>query len=283
MGSSTVAVVFATVGGLSDAGKFAAFHALKSPAVTARVVAMSSGAEAERRPAGGAGFHLDVAGPVRDVGAEALEALGSADVLELDVNAQDVAGSLGMVFDGADAVVACVGSREPLYPIWMAAGVQAVVDGVRRAGVKRLVVQSSIAHADDFLPVKFQLRDLKYVARAMWYERGKSIVSRDAIKEDFRRMEALVAATSADEIDYLLVRPVGLNPREAAGGRVAALQHNQQGKLKLSLSKPDAGAYLLEQALRPTLHRTIVSIGPPADGAMDSILPLAFESVRADN
>ena len=100
-----IAVVYG-YSGMGDVGKYALKHALKAPGVTVKAIAMASRATAEPD------FDADA-----DVQPEALQlelkdALKDVETAKIVIEDNDAQSQLEAQFEGVDAVIACVGSRQ---------------------------------------------------------------------------------------------------------------------------------------------------------------------------
>jgi len=63
-------------------------------------------------------------------------------------------------------------------------------------------------------------------------------------------------------LDFVLVRPMGLTPSELPQGFCDRLLSREDGgTLEFMLSKSDAAAFMLKEALYPTIHSKAVTIG----------------------
>ena len=153
-----------------------------------------------------------------------------------------------------DAVIACVGSRQPgrtfpeLKARWCKEGAEMVSSAMRTTGVQRLVLLSSFGIHDDFTPFSF--------IKVLWGSM-LSTVLRQA-KKDLHAMEDCIAAS---DLDYVLVRAMGLTPDEPPAGKWKVLTASGQGGIKISIAKSDVAEFMLKEALDARFHRQPVTIG----------------------
>mmetsp|Transcript_20662 Transcript_20662/g.50021 ORF Transcript_20662/g.50021 Transcript_20662/m.50021 type:complete len:109 (+) Transcript_20662:561-887(+) len=75
---------------------------------------------------------------------------------------------------------------------------------------------------------------------------------------DLTRMEAVVEESG---LDYLLVRPMGIDPSEKPTGSFQLIKKSGEGGLPMTVSKEDVADFMLDEALLPTLHQAAVTIG----------------------
>lgn len=123
-----------------------------------------------------------------------------------------------------------------------------IAQAMQANGVQRLVLLSSFGINDDFLPFG--------VINVLWGAMLNTTLRQP--KKDLYAMEACVTAT---ELDYVLVRSMGLTPEEPPAGKWKTLTGKGQGTLGLSISKSDVAQFMLNEVLQPSLHRQPVTIG----------------------
>jgi hypothetical protein len=92
---------------MGDVGKYALAHALKATGVNVRPIAMTSRATADPN------FDIEVDVFPEELKIELKKALGDIKPAKLVVEDEDTTAQLEAQFDGVDAVIACVGSRQP--------------------------------------------------------------------------------------------------------------------------------------------------------------------------
>lgn len=125
------------------------------------------------------------------------------------------------------------------------------------ASDKRLVFVSAVATDKKRIP----WTPLSY-ARVMWYALTAGYVGKpsnmDKIGPDFVAAEAIVRASG---LDYLIARPMALNP--ACQGRNkwrTAPLDDAKARLGPFIAKEDMGRFLLHEALQLSLHRAEVHV-----------------------
>ncbi|KAJ8610865.1 hypothetical protein CTAYLR_009147 [Chrysophaeum taylorii] len=247
MSSKGITVVYATRGGMGDVGKFAALHAL-AHGNNVRVVALSSGKE----EGSDLGCDVDVTdADLRDDVKRRLEA-AQHEFSHVDVDDPDEARTaLEGALENTGAVVACVGNRQISMSRWGGAAMEILVGAMGTKGVKRLVLLSSFGLTDDNVSGY-------WIVRVMWAAMLRTILG--TARRDLLQLEA--AATSSD-LDYLIVRPVGLDPRAPPKGTWTIIRSNDRGSIPgLSISKSDVGTFMLQEAQNPTLHNETLLIVP---------------------
>lgn len=130
--------------------------------------------------------------------------------------------------EGADAVVVTVGGAKGVRR-QRTAVTRAVITAMAGAGVRRLVVQSSLGAGDSGAQMPLALRLLMKVLLA-------------APLADHDEQEAAVRASG---LDWTIVRPTGLTTKPGTG-RWRALQVGEPGTLGGTIPRADLAAYLLE-------------------------------------
>jgi len=276
----TVAVLYATTGGMGDVGKFAVALSKQQRDLglgepfEVRAIAVSVGGDATRTGTATGigsnvepdlGISLDVQDA--DVGSKTENILNDMrdEIVAVDVAAESAETEIGELLEGVDAVVSCLGDRQvELGTRWCALGTRKVIGAMTTKKVPRLVCLSSFGIGKDCMKSSF--------IKVAW---GLMLrTSMRAVRRDLTAMETAVVegstssgssstSSSSSDLDYLLVRPVGLTPSEPERGfcdRVLS-KHDHGGRLHIFMSKVDAARFLLEEALAPTLHRRGVTIG----------------------
>lgn len=153
----TIAVIYGTNagGGFGDVGKYVLAHALKAPGVVVKPIAMTSRATAEPN------FDIEADVEPEELQQQLKDALKGISPAKLVVEDEDTTAKLEEQFQGVDAVVACVGSRQPgrkfpaLKSRWCELGAKKVEAAMTAKGVNRLVLLSSFGIGQDFVPFSF--------------------------------------------------------------------------------------------------------------------------------
>jgi hypothetical protein len=78
---------------------------------------------------------------------------------------------------------------------------------------------------------------------------------------DLTEMERACKATNANEIDYLLVRPVGLGEDVKPVNKWLLQKKKYEEVLHFDMAKLDCARYMVEEAIHPTRKREAVVIG----------------------
>lgn len=143
---------------------------------------------------------------------------------------------------GADAVVVTVGGAKGVHH-HRAAVTGSVIQAMEAAGVRRLVVQSSLGAGDSGSLMPAPLRLLM-----------KAVLAAPLADHDDQE-----SAVMRSNLDWTLVRPTGLTDRPATGS-TRALRTGQKGKLGGSISRDDLAAYLLGALEDDALIGTAVGI-----------------------
>jgi len=237
----TVAILFGIKGGLSDVGKFAAQHALKMPGVTVRPIALSLEAEE------GNDFSIQV--DVKDEGAQMqLQNTFSGIQYEtLDIGDPSAQGKLEVAFKGVDAVVSCIGNRQN-HAKWCTLGSQKITTAMKAAKAKRIIQLSSMGVGDDYLPLSL----IKVLWGCMLSTTHRSVY------KDLVEMEATVMSSN---LDFVIVRPMGIDPAEKPMGTWKILTKRGEGNLPITCAKQDVALFMVTEALNPSLHKTFITIG----------------------
>jgi hypothetical protein len=240
-----VAVVFGKIGGLSDCGAYAALHAFQDDGVDVRVIALS--AEASEGPFDG--VNVDVKDEAEK--ARVRDTFKQIPVTSIDVFDDGAQSQLEAALDGVEAVVSACGNRQPFKSRHLALSAQKVTRAMIAKRVNRLVQLSSFGIGESHLPTSFIMK--------FW-----NCLLATVIRSGRRDLYAMESVVSSSELDYLLVRPVGVDPEAQGIGSWVALTEATSEQHDLSVSKSDVGKFMLQEALAPTLHTTAVTLCQPA-------------------
>jgi hypothetical protein len=248
MKTKTVAILYATKGGMGDVGKFAMTLAeLDEPPLPCNIRPIALSIEDS---SGGKDKGLEVDVEDLEWKEKTGKILGTMEksILKIDVSKDSAEAEIGAAIEGVDAVISCLGNRQPQMERWCSLGTRKVVGAMKTKNINRLVTLSSMGIGEDFLKTtpltilwSFLLRTLLRSAR-----------------KDLIEMEREVRESN---LDYVLVRPVGLSPPELPQGSCDQLLSKEDGKLGFMLSKSDAAGFMLREALEPTILGKAVTIG----------------------
>lgn len=167
---------------------------------------------------------------------------GVRDVTGDALNAEVVRSALA----GADAVVVTVGGSSG-SDRHRAEVIRSVIAGMHEAGVRRLVVQSSLGVGDsmDLMPAPARLFARTVLARAL---------------ADHAEQEAAVAASG---LDWTVVRPGGLTDAPATGAWIA--QETAEGRsMQSRISRADVATYVVGILDDPATFGRALALGTDA-------------------
>lgn len=134
---------------------------------------------------------------------------------------------LAAALAGADAVVVCVGGAKGVDH-QRSAVTRAVIAAMQAAGVRRLVVQSSLGAGDSGSQLPGAIG---------W-------ITKLVLKGPLADHDEQEAAVTASGLDWTIVRPTGLTNRPGTGSWLA-LEPTEEGTLKGSITRQDLAAMLL--------------------------------------
>lgn len=170
--------------------------------------------------------------------------------------------SLQQHFRGADAVVSCLGNRQPglfepeLKQGWVAAAGNAMaIRAMQQHGVQRVVAVSSVGVEEDWPPMEF-FWIAKVILSALFVTPG---LVRKAFW-DLTHAERAYRQTDS-RVDFLIVRPVGLGDEVVPVGTWQLQKEKYKDTVGGNMAKMDCARYMVQEALKPTKHRTAVVIG----------------------
>jgi len=251
MKTKTIAILYATKGGMGDVGKFAMTLAGLDldPSLSCNILPIALSVEGSSEGAD-KGLEVDVEDlTLKEQTKRRLRAI-EGDILKIDVSKDSAEVEIGDALEGAgvDAVISCLGNRELSMERWCSLGTRKVVGAMKTKNIQRLVSLSSMGIGKDFL---------KTTPLTILWKVMLGTVLRSARKD----MYALESEVRESDLDFALVRPVGLAPSEPPRGSCNQLLSRDDGTLQFMLSKSDAAGFLLREALAPTLHGREVTIG----------------------
>lgn len=246
MMTKTVAIIYATKGGMGDVGKFAVTLSKleQSLACNIRPVALSIESSSEGTDKG---FEVDIVDLELKQKTEKL--LGSLEdsILKIDVAKDSAEKEIADAIEGADAVISCIGNRQ-FMERWCWLGTKKVVGAMKAKKIQRLVSLSSFGIGNDFIKTS--------AITVVWRTMLRTVLR--SARKDIIRMEKEVRESG---LDYTIVRPVGLSPEEPSQGSCDQLLSKEDGNLDISISKSDAAVFMLKEALEPSIHGKEVTIG----------------------
>ena len=248
---ATIAIFFSS-GAFGDCARHAILHALDDERV-AKILVYSS----ERNLPS-----LDEAnwkcGCRKDHGAEMKKSPNFDQKVQLttvDVtDAEEMTNGDKVDLSGVDAVISGLGNRQMFIGDRVARkGTKNIVVAMRDASVQRIVAMSSMGVNED-KPCMEWRSEGKFMAALF------KTVSRREYK-DIAGMEKDLMATDDSDINYLLVRPVGLGEECVPRDEYFIQKKKFEDVLGPNMAKMDVGKFLLEEALDPTFERRAVVIG----------------------
>jgi len=248
MMTKTVAILYATKGGMGDVGKFAITLSKIEPSLSCNIVPIALSIENSSEGTD-KGLEVDVVDQP-DLKKATEELLGDfeSSILKIDVAKDSAEQDIADAIAGSDAVISCLGNRQPSMERWCSMGTQKVIAAMKAKKVERLVSLSSFGIGDDYLKTS--------AISILWRGMLRTILR--SCRKDLVSLEKTVRASG---LDYVLVRPVGLTPEEPPQGSCDHLLSKEDGNLDILMSKKDAAAFMLSEALDPTIHNKEVTIG----------------------
>eukprot|EP00536_Pseudo-nitzschia_multiseries_P008290 jgi/Psemu1/241041/estExt_Genewise1.C_2090042 len=243
----TVAVLYATKGGMGDVGKFIVALSLAQDNDDGGTCTSTSTTEITNTDLG---LSLDVEDPDLRTSTEQILENARDEITKIDAGDDSAEERIGELLEGVDAVISCLGSRQSELGRWCALGTKKVIGAMATKKIRRLVCLSSFGIGRDFMKPSF--------IKITW-----GIMLRTSLRGVYRDLNAMEKAVRESDLDYLLVRPVGLTPSEPQRGSCDTIvsKNDHGGHLEIFMAKPDAARFLLGEALGPTLHRGAVTIG----------------------
>jgi len=246
---TTVAILYATRGGMGDVGKIAMMLADRNEAFRSscnvRPVALSMEGSTEGTDKG---LQVDVEDLQLKADIEKVLDTMEEKIVKIDISKDSAEEEIGDAIESADAVISCLGNRQPKMERWCSLGTEKVVAAMKAKKIPRLVSLSSMGIGKDGLRTSLLTLFWRFLLHTFLRSARKDLMG---LEETVRN----------SDLDFVLVRPVGLTPSEPPQGSCDRLLSKEDGNLQFMLSKSDAAAFLLGEALAPTTHGRAVTIG----------------------
>lgn len=84
---------------------------------------------------------------------------------------------------------------------------------------------------------------------------------RTIIRSDIRDLNKAEKIVKGSSSDYLIVRLAGLSPPLQPDGQWRIITELSNDKDKVEIAKTDVAAFMLQEALKPTLSKTAKTVG----------------------
>ncbi|KAI2507432.1 NAD(P)H-binding protein [Fragilaria crotonensis] len=167
--------------------------------------------------------------------------------------------TLASHFEGAGAVISCLGNRQMTLGDRVGGeGSAVVVKAMNLHKIRRAIVISSIGVGDDWPPLEFS-----------WAGKIMACIFLTCGRSDYKDL-TLVESTFQDSqnIDYLFVRPAGLAEDVVPKGHWYVQKEKHKDKsMSILLAKLDCARFMVEEAINPTRSKTAAVVGSPLPNA----------------
>lgn len=261
-------IVLYGIGGLSDVGRHAILAALEHEDVISKVTVITEYPELLDETNWECGCEEPHTNPSKDE-----KYKDKVEVVAIDSWFNSHEELLTQHFKGADAVISCIGHRQPgwKYPelikkgLVAAAGNKQVIEAMKQNNVKRAVVMSSVGIQEDWPAMEWH-----WSGKIMgWLFKGpckKSFKDLNEMEEAYKKNNDKTESDN-DGIDYLFIRPVGISEDAIPKGKWKIQQEKyKDSTLGMNMAKFDVARYMVQEALiSPTKHKTGVVIGADDD------------------
>mmetsp|Transcript_23956 Transcript_23956/g.41002 ORF Transcript_23956/g.41002 Transcript_23956/m.41002 type:complete len:266 (+) Transcript_23956:137-934(+) len=162
-------------------------------------------------------------------------------------------------FEGASAVVSCLGHRQPgwKYKELIKKGLIAydgnkqVIVAMEEAKVDRVVTISSFGINGD--------KDWPH-----WAGKLMKLFFRTFMRKSRKDLEKMENAYTASSLDYLFVRPVGIGEEVVPVGEYYLQEPGNKNKEEMvggNMAKMDVARFMVDEAVHPTLHKCSKTVG----------------------
>ena len=173
-------------------------------------------------------------------------------------NKDDVEGKVDL--SDVDAVISGIGNRQIFFGDRVARkGTRNVVKAMNKASIDRIVAMSSMGVNEDKPCME-------------WRSEGKvmTVLFNTICRREYNDIAGMEKDLRATDLNYLLVRPVGLGEDCDPRGEYFIQKKKYEDALGPNMAKNDVGRFLLDQVLAPTYDKRAVVIGADPKEAYDS-------------
>ena len=174
-----------------------------------------------------------------------------------------------------DAVVSGLGNRQ----IWLGdrvarQGTRNIVAAMKRTNsCRRLIVMTSMGINEDKPGLE-------------WRSEGKfmAFLFRTICRQEYNDLAGMEndLLNEANDLDYVLVRPLGLGERCIPRGEYFLQQQKGRDVLGPNMAKSDVGQFLLDQVIAPTYMKQAVVIGADPKEAYLSFMEAGMDAKKTE-
>jgi len=160
-------------------------------------------------------------------------------------------------FEGADAVISCLGHRQPGIQKGLVAydGNKQIIQAMQEAKVDRAVVITSFGLKGCNNPWPH------------WVAKVLKIMLKTVARKARKDLESMEELYVASPLDYLFVRPTGISAEcKPAGQCYIQDPGNKKKVVGMDTAKIDVARFMVDQAIDPTFHKTSKTVGAEPRG-----------------
>lgn len=158
-----------------------------------------------------------------------------------------------------DAVLICMGNRqiELLHPECISMiGAQSILQAAQVNGIRRVILLSSVGISEDWPPMEWspEGRRLESLFRTVCWPQFQDLTGAERAIQ--------TAAQENTDFDFLIVRTVLLiDTVVPCGTWLLQMQKYESNHPSDCLAKMDCARFMVQEAIRPTIHNRAVTIG----------------------
>ena len=243
-------VILYGIGGLSDVGRHAILAAMERKDVS-KITVLTEFPELLDVSNWECGCPEPHTNPCGDKGGDE-----RVTAIKIESHQQD----LSEHFKDADAVVSCLGHRQPGWinkdlkkrGVIATSGNKQVMQALEKAGGmdKRVVVMSSVGIQEDWPPFEMH-----------WAGKIMKLLFITNTRKPFNDLNDMEVMYKESSLDYLFVRPAGLGEEVVPSGKWMLQKEKYKDPIGMNMAKLDCARYMVQEALEPTRHKSAVTIG----------------------
>jgi hypothetical protein len=246
--SLTNLAVFFSKGAFGDCARHSILHALEDERVGKIRIYSSSP------------YLLDekwwMCGCKQDHGAE-LKTSKNVDKIErIQIDPTDRKAMESLDLTGTDAVISGLGNRQMFLGDRVAKkGTQHIIHLMNKYGIKRLIMMSSMginSKAGNDKPAMEWRKEGKFMG---------ALFNTICIREYRDLLAAENSVHDSTDIDYVIIRPVGLGEKVPPTGLYYVQTKKFEDVVGANMAKSDVGKFMLDEVLQPSIHNRAIVLG----------------------
>jgi hypothetical protein len=179
----------------------------------------------------------------------------SLDRLQV-INVDCTKDCLSHYLSDVDAVISCLGNRKPFHPDCIAKkGTESIIRAMLSQQVYRIVMLSSVGISNDWPPMEWSREGQRLQAffRTICWGQYQDLSGAE--------LAVQLGGLENDRLDFLIARSVILGEKTRPNHRWYVQNKKYHDHPRKKMAKMDCARFMVEEAIRPTMHRAAVVVG----------------------